>query len=426
LTRQLHEKNDELQRVKCHNSGVLQRDELTVDKDKNLQDADRYIKDLLAQIRKLGSLPVPPPTGSLTEDLDGIEELGARAKSEDNLEALDFPADSGFEGANLATPVERRIQALGATMDENDYMESQQPVISWKHLRDGKDNETSSWSRPVDQTVLWRGVKDDPAFALIGDGPPVSFDVLHQRIHGVASSHVEKDNRYYPHPSAFDPVKERMFDKHEEQPTTWRESGDPQTGESLMPQKARGRSRSLSPRFRGRRDQNQNYRLRGYEPFHSDWPSSERDQGPDRFRKVDHEHENMEATRDADTARKFGASFGNGQQSRKKRKGRKSRRQRKQEKSTRTVAQLVRHPYRPNIANQSSPNRKLPSNESTFLNADETLPNREGTKSDAAGREIHASSAGGGEVLQLSGRTMRGLREADAVLLPAQWLSLDR
>ncbi|EXJ56144.1 hypothetical protein A1O7_09075 [Cladophialophora yegresii CBS 114405] len=135
LTRQLHEKNFELKRVHCHDPEALHlRCELTAGRNGKLRDADRYIKDLLNQIHNLGELPVPPPHEGFRPPYSikgpqGDRQADGYVGSDTDLDARDFPDDPDFQGADLATPVERRIQALGATMDENDLLKAHRPVI---------------------------------------------------------------------------------------------------------------------------------------------------------------------------------------------------------------------------------------------------------------------------------------------------------
>ncbi|OCT45405.1 hypothetical protein CLCR_05726 [Cladophialophora carrionii] len=301
LIRRLNEKNLEFQRLDFHDAEASHRkDDLTAAQDRDLQFSNRYVKDLLDQTHNLREVPMPPPREGFwrscsTEDPSGIGEADSYADSDKFLSALDFPDDSAFQGADLATPVERRLQALGATMDENDLMESQQPVIVSKHLRNCKDSEKSSWSRPVAQTVLWPKVKDDPAFADIGDGPPVSFDVLWHRIRDITSSHVADDDQYDSHSPTFDErydpqehpllsLSERgLSNKEEEQLAVPAGPNHLAPARSHMRHKGHGRPRSRSPGYRGHRDQRPNYRQRRYEGSNPGPPSTDRDRDRHRY-----------------------------------------------------------------------------------------------------------------------------------------------
>ncbi|ETI21688.1 hypothetical protein G647_08035 [Cladophialophora carrionii CBS 160.54] len=320
LTRKLHEKDDELQRVNYHDpEGSHRRDDLTAAQDRKLQDSNRYINNHLDQIRNLGGLPVPPPLLSTFQT---------------TLLA--------FQGADLATPVERRLQALGATMDENDLIESQQPVIVSKHLRNCKDNENSSWSRPVAQTVLWPRVKDDPAFADVGHGPPVTFDVLWHRIRDITSSHVANDDQYDSHSSTFD----ERYDPQDHSPLSLSESGLSNKEEerlavpagsnhlalarSHMRHKGRGRPRSRSPGYKRHRDQRQKYRQRRYEGSNPGPPSTDRDRDRHRY-EVGERPRDVKTMMDADTVRNIEARSGSRQPNQKTRKGAKRKGKRKQQ-----------------------------------------------------------------------------------------------
>ena len=191
LSRLLEERKEQLQHMPHQDPELSRRrNEFMADQSKTLRSSVLYVKDLVSQIHKLGEIPVPPPGDGVvcphsTQDLQGIEESDHRVDCEDDLDALDF---FDFLGSGVATPVERRIQALGATMEENDWMESQQPVVVSRHLRNTKDSDKGSWYRPIDQTRYWPKASEDPAFAEIGDGPAISFKVLHKRLQDLAHS----------------------------------------------------------------------------------------------------------------------------------------------------------------------------------------------------------------------------------------------
>ncbi len=339
LTAQLERKQKkELRQVVSRDSELSRQQDEFISNQKELQHAKHYVKDLLGQVRDLGELPVPPPgddfwLSSSTEVLQSKKPPGEYAPSGDDLNALDFPDD--FDASsNLHTPVERRIQALGPTMAENDYKESQQPIIVSRWFRNPKESEKSSWSRPIEQTQFWPKVKDDPAFALrVGGGNTVSFEVLHKRILDLASNHsIHVDSDYQPNWSAVDEqvgqpgsyadhsIGGHLRHDQEDRLAALGVSGGPKPVKPHLPNNERDRSRSYSPESKGQRDQRHDYRQRGYETYRPGRQSSDEahDSPRDREREAA-----LEAAMDPATARNIGAKFGQGQQKQNRHKGRK-------------------------------------------------------------------------------------------------------
>lgn len=278
LTRQLKEKGEEVQRLSQGDPELTRRKhEFIASQTRKLHSFNSYVKDLQEQIQTLGKVPVHPAVDNSaepasTQDLQGIEAPEDYVDSEDELRALDYASDFGHFKKDMVTPVERRIQAFGPTMDDNDRMESQQQVIVSKHLRNAKDG---AWANPVAQTVYWAKVNSDPVFAGVGDGPTITFDVLHNRMKDTSASHTLQadyqylsegeavgddeygDQRYPPQASADNYISSGREER-------LRDNRSPMLHTS---KNARGRSRSRSPAFATAADQRPMYRRRKYESY---------------------------------------------------------------------------------------------------------------------------------------------------------------
>ena len=208
LTEQLENAQRDAQTNIYHDPDLARRrQEMITEQSKKLRNSDQYIKDLQAQVRKLGQKPLTAPAEELlpsssTLDLQGIAAPIEPIDTEDDLEALDFPDVLDLQELNWVTPVERRIQALGRTMEENDHMESHQPVIVSKYFRNTRE---ATWSKHIDQTAHWHQFRDDPAFSQVDDGAIITFEGLYQGQQLIASSHrVDQDYQNQPYWQADD------------------------------------------------------------------------------------------------------------------------------------------------------------------------------------------------------------------------------
>lgn len=98
---------------------------------------------------------------------------------EDDLAALDYPDPIASYGTATSFPIQQRIQALPATMDQADLMDSQPGYIVSQYF--WSLDEPASLQH-ISQGPEWYVVRDDPAFADIArDGVVVSFKDLDLR-----------------------------------------------------------------------------------------------------------------------------------------------------------------------------------------------------------------------------------------------------
>ncbi|KAJ9604243.1 hypothetical protein H2200_011077 [Cladophialophora chaetospira] len=339
LSRQLGAKNTELQRLDSRDNELLrQKDGSIASQTRQLKQSNRYVNDLLAQIRKLGELPVPPPgddfwPSSSGEDLQDTGTGKVGIASDDDPKALDFPDVLDLQAPDWVTPIEQRARPVAAIMIEDELKESQQHVIVSKYLRNPQASEKSSWFRPVEQSGYWPKVKDDPAFALgVGGGPTVTFDMLHHRLQDIALTHnIYGETQYQAQwPTLNDQgeqqapetrylVERRLSNEQENRLAALGVSGDPKPVKPYVLKQARGRSRSRSPELEGHQDQRKAYRRRDYEAHRSERQATEDSADSVLVDDVLPPHTAM----DPETARNIEAKFGHGQQKQNKRKGRK-------------------------------------------------------------------------------------------------------
>ena len=243
--------------------------------------------------RQYAELPAGDLTDStlplhLTHDLQRITKPPKAADPEiDDLQLLDYPGDFDVRSAVLVTPPERRIQALGHTMAENDWMESRQPVIVSRYLRANPDNETGPWFRPISETRYWSKLMDDPAFVRIADGHAVSFKTLECHAQEIAARPVAVEGCYpQSDRQAFtDQVDQRHWETQrytnrrfsndqEESLAALGVSGEAKPVISNVPRNARDRSRSRSPVNGGQPEGRHDYRHREYESYRPSGPSA--------------------------------------------------------------------------------------------------------------------------------------------------------
>ncbi|OAP62606.1 hypothetical protein AYL99_01833 [Fonsecaea erecta] len=196
--------------------------------------------------------------------------------SEDDLQALEFPDDVNAEAVNHFSWVQRKIQAFGATMDENDWMESQQSVIVSKYFRNTKD---AIYFKPVSETGHWNFVKDDPAFADIAShGDVVVFEELYRRQNAMVLSYGNAENdRHGSIPSTADaqhvyhnvPLQQAaetsLSIEQEERLAALGVTGDPKPVQPRASKKRGRQTRSRSPESTGQQKQCESYRQRRYD-----------------------------------------------------------------------------------------------------------------------------------------------------------------
>ncbi|KIW86504.1 hypothetical protein Z517_01902 [Fonsecaea pedrosoi CBS 271.37] len=230
----------------------------------------------------------PPIPDGLNQDLPMLSQWNTHEESRGNLphgygmhskdsvQALGFSDGLGLEAAKQFSPVQRRIQAFGATMDENDWMEAHQPVIVSKYFRNNKD---LTFFRPVRETRHWHYVKDDPAFADIAtDGEIVAFEELDQRKNAIVSSHniagayrrpsitvtanVHQRIQTFPEQQA---METGLSIEQEERLAALGVTGVPKPVRFAIPKQEEQRTRSRSPEMMiGQRNEGKSYRQRHY------------------------------------------------------------------------------------------------------------------------------------------------------------------
>ncbi|KIW33199.1 uncharacterized protein PV07_00069 [Cladophialophora immunda] len=221
----------------------------------------------------------PPPSNqchfNTREELRDESPQEYDVHSEDDLKALEFPDDFGIEAEKWFSPVQRRIQAFGATIEENEWMESQQQVIVSKYFRNIKD---ATFFKSVRDTRHWHSVKDDPAFAEISShGAVIAFEELHQHRDDTAfsnnvpeayrrrsNSSTAGDQYDYPIFSVQKAAAIGLSMEQEERLAALGVTGDPKPVQPRIPTKGEGRRRSRSPEPIGQRKNGQSYRQRRY------------------------------------------------------------------------------------------------------------------------------------------------------------------
>ncbi|OAL17747.1 hypothetical protein AYO22_11275 [Fonsecaea multimorphosa] len=218
--------------------------------------------------------PVQYPS-HLWQPVSHVPETG-HVPLDDELQLLNFADDFSLEAVKQLSPIQRRIQAFGATMEENDWMESQQTVIVSKYFRNTKD---ATYFKSVRDTERWHSVKDDPAFADIAThGAIVAFEELYQRKADAIVSRYSVAEAYHRRQSnssaADDQDGDQNFPPHqatgiglskeqEERLAALGVTGDPKPVTHIrIPKKEECRSRSRSPETTRQPKQSASYRQR--------------------------------------------------------------------------------------------------------------------------------------------------------------------